>query len=61
VRTFRSKLPDVPSPWIQVAGAVPTAFAADTLDDRVSENIFDVEDEWAEMEIIARRVLHRAN
>ena len=40
---------------------MPAVFAADTLDDRVSENIFDVEDKWAEMAIIARRVMHRAN
>jgi hypothetical protein len=47
-------LPDVPSRWNQLAVVAPAEFAADTLDDRVSENIFDVEDEWTEMEIIAR-------
>jgi hypothetical protein len=61
MRTVRSKLPEVPSPWIQAARVAPTAFAADALDDRVTENIFDVEDEWAAMEIIARGAMHRAN
>ena len=35
--------------------------AADTCDDRVSENIFDVEDERAEVENIVHRMIHGAN
>lgn len=35
--------------------------AADTCDDRVSENIFDVEDERAEVDIIVHGMLHGAN
>jgi hypothetical protein len=52
MRTVRSNLPEVPHHRTQVAILAPTTLAADTLDDRVSENIYDVEDEWAEMEII---------
>jgi len=33
------------------------ANAADNCDDRVSENIFDVEDERAEVDIIVRRMI----
>jgi hypothetical protein len=63
MRTVRSKLPEMPQPWIRVANVASTAFAADSFDDRVSENIFDVEDEWAEMEIICpgRNSLRKLN
>ena len=30
-------------------------------DDRVSENIFDVEDEWAEVDIIVHGMMHGAD
>ena len=35
--------------------------ASDTCDDRVSENIFDVEDERTELENIVHRMIHGAN
>jgi hypothetical protein len=56
MRIVHSKLPDMPSAWIQAAKSAPTAIAADTLDDRVSESILDVVDEWTEIDIIAHNV-----
>jgi hypothetical protein len=61
MHAVRSNLPDASSHWIPMEYAAPEAIAADTLDDRVSENIFDVEDEWMEIDIIARRMNHGAN
>ena len=55
------KLPDLPIAWREAEHAVLRANAADTCDDRVSENIFDVEDEWAEVDIIVRSAIHGAN
>ncbi len=37
------------------------AAAADTFDDRVSEDIFDAEDERAEVDIIVHGRIHGAN
>jgi len=37
------------------------ANSADTLDDRVSEDNFDLEDERAEVEIIAHGMIHGLN
>ena len=48
------KLPDLPIAWREAEYAALRANAADTCDDRVSENIFDLEDEWAEVAIIVR-------
>jgi hypothetical protein len=61
MHSIRNKLPDSASRWIQVPRALPQAIAADTLDDRVSESIFDVEDERVEIDIIARGMDHGAN
>ena len=41
----RRKLPELPIAWREAEYAALRANAADTCDDRVSENIFDDEDE----------------
>ena len=59
---FRSrKLPELPIAWREAEYAVLRANAADTCDDRVSENIYDVEDERAEVEIITHGMIRDAN
>ncbi len=55
------KLPELPIAWREAEYAALRAIAADTCDDRVSENIFDVEDERAEVDIIVHRMIHAAN
>jgi hypothetical protein len=45
----RRILPQLPIAWRAAESVAVRANAADTCDDRVSENIFDVEDERAEM------------
>jgi len=57
----RRKLPELPIAWRAAEYAALRANAADTCDDRVSENIFDVEDERAEVDIIVHRMNHGAN
>ena len=58
----RSKnLPGLPIAWREAEYAALRANAADTCDDRVSENIFDVEDERAEVDIIVHGMQHGAN
>jgi hypothetical protein len=60
--TFRPrKLPELPIAWHEAEYAALRANAADTCDDRVSENIFDVEDEWAEVDIIVHRLNRGVN
>ena len=51
----------LPIAWRDAEYAALRLNAADTCDDRVSENIFDVEDERAEVEIIVHGMLHDAN
>ena len=59
---FRSpQTPEFPTAWREAEYAALWADAADTSDDRVSENYFDVEDERAEVDIIAHNMLHGAN
>ena len=59
---YRSpKLPERSIAWREAEYAALRANAADTCDDRVSENIFDVEDERAEVDIIVRAMIHDAN
>jgi hypothetical protein len=59
---FRSrKLPKPPIDWSEAKYAALRVNAADTCDDRVSENIFDVEDERAEVDIIVRGMIYGAN
>jgi len=59
---FRSrKLPELPIAWSEAEYAALRANAADTCDDRVSENIFDVDDERAEVDIIVQGMIHGVN
>jgi len=55
------KLPERPITWREAEYAALRANAADTCDDRVSEDIFDVEDERAEVDIIVHGMIHDAN
>ena len=55
------KSPDLPIAWREAEYAALRANAADTCDDRVSEDIFDVEDERAEVDIIVHRLQHDVN
>ena len=60
--TDRSKTgPALPTAWRKAEYAALRANAADTCDDRVSDNIFDVEDERAEVGIIVDRMMHGPN
>lgn len=60
--TFRlRKVPELPVDWRKAEYAALQANAADTCDDRVSESIFDVDDERAEVDIIVHRMIHGAN
>jgi hypothetical protein len=59
---FRSrKLPELPIAWREAEYAALRTNAADTCDDRVSENIFDAEDERVEVENIVHGMIHGAN
>ncbi|OFW16445.1 MAG: hypothetical protein A3H27_02045 [Acidobacteria bacterium RIFCSPLOWO2_02_FULL_59_13] len=55
------KSPQLPIAWREAEYAALRANAADTYDDRVSENIFDIEDERAEVDIIVHGMIHDAN
>ena len=55
------KSPRLPITWREAEYTALRANAADTCDDRVSENIFDVEDERAEVDIIIHGMMHDAN
>jgi len=60
--TFRlRKVAELPVDWRKAEYAALQANAADTCDDRVSESIFDVDDERAEVDIIVHRMIHAAN
>lgn len=54
------KLPELPIAWREAEYAALRANAADTCDDRVGEDIFEVEDERAEVDIIVHRMNHGA-
>ncbi|MBE0614603.1 MAG: hypothetical protein IH604_13115 [Burkholderiales bacterium] len=51
----------LPIAWCETEYAALRANGEDRYDDRVSENIFDVEDERAEVDIIVRAMAHDAN
>lgn len=51
----RRKSAVIPLAWQQAEYAALRAIAADTCDDRVSEEIFDFEDEHAEIDLIVPR------
>jgi hypothetical protein len=55
------KSPELPIAWRKAEYAALRINAADTCDDRVSDNIFDVEDERAEVDLIVDRMDHGAN
>jgi hypothetical protein len=55
------KSPILPVAWRESEYAALRANAADSYDDRVSENMFSSEDERAEVDIIVRRMMHDAN
>jgi hypothetical protein len=56
-----SKSTKLPIAWREAEYAALRENAADSCDDRVSENIFDAEDERAEVDIIAHGMMHEAN
>ena len=59
---FRSrKSTEVPIAWREAEYAALRANAADTCGDRVSENIFDLDDERAEVDIIIHGMMRSAN
>jgi hypothetical protein len=55
------KLAALPIAWREAEYAALRVNAADTCDDRVSEDIFDVEDERAEVDLIVHGMIHGAN
>ncbi len=55
------KSPELPIAWGEAEYAALRVNAADTCDDRVSENIFDFEDERAEVDIIVHGMMHGVN
>ena len=55
------KSAELPIAWREAEYAALRANAADTCDDRVSENIFDAEDERAEVDLIVHAMMHGAN
>ena len=54
------KLPELPIAWREAEYAALRANAAGSCDHRVSENIFDVEDERVEVDIIVHEMIHGA-
>ena len=51
----------LPIAWREAEYAALRTNAADPCDDRVSESIFDVEDERAEVDIIVHGLMHGAD
>ena len=47
--------------WREAGYAALRVRASDTFDDRVSEDIFDIEDERAEIELIVHGMIHNEN
>ena len=56
----RPKSPAIPLAWRAAEYAALRANAVDTCDDRVSEDIFDVDDERAEVDLIVHSMIHGA-
>ena len=48
----------LPAAWQAAENAALRANAADTCDDRVSNDIFDVQDEREEVDIIRQAIIH---
>ena len=59
IRSLKSA--ELPIAWNEAEFAAVWADIPDTCNDRVSDDIFDVEDEHAEVEIIVRGMNHGAN
>jgi len=57
----RQKLPELPIAWREAEYAALQVNAADTCDDRVSEDIFEVDDERAEVDIIVHGMIRGEN
>lgn len=55
------KSAELPIVWNEAEFAAVWANISDTCDDRVSDDIFDVEDEHAEVDVIVRGMNHGAN
>lgn len=55
------KLPMLSTAWRKAEYAMRQINVADTCDDRVSENIFDVEDERAVVDVIVRGMIQGAH
>jgi hypothetical protein len=55
------KSPERPPAWRDDEYAALAANATDAYDDRVSENIFDAEDERAEVDAIVRGMIQGSN
>ena len=55
------KLPELPLDWNEAEYAALRADAADTSEDRESQNMLDIEDERVEVDSIAHSVVHGAN
>jgi hypothetical protein len=51
----------LPIAWRDTDYAGLRTFAADNFDDRTSDNVFDVEDERAEIDSIVQRMMHDAS
>jgi hypothetical protein len=57
----RRQLSEPPIAWREAEYAALRANAADTCDDRVSEDIFDIEGERAEVDIITHKMIRESN
>ena len=57
----RHKAPEPPFAWGEAEYAALHTSAIDTLDDRVSEDIFDIEDERAEVELVVHGMIRNEN
>ena len=57
-RNLRHQLPLA---WREAEYAALQAEAADTCDDRVSQNMFDIDDERAEVDIVVQGMSHDVN
>lgn len=57
----RQKLPGIPIAWREAEYAARRINAEDTCDDRVTEDIFDIEDERAEVDNIVSMMSHGLN
>lgn len=57
----RPRSPEIPIAWREAEYAALRAIASDTCDDRVSDDIFDAEDERAEVDVIVHGMTYGLN